>query len=227
MSEPYKYGMLQFEWLGHDSFRISTQGKIVYTDPFILDNNPYPADVILITHEHRDHCTVDNIQKIMKPDTIIVAPASCLTKLSFASQGQLHLLEPGQTANIKGIVINTIPAYNIDKFRSPGVPYHLKGNGVGYIFNFAGVKIYHAGDTDFVPEMLKLAQQQIDIALIPVSGVYVMTAKEAAKAVELIKPKVVIPMHYDAGIAGTKEDAEKFKQLIEETENNKIEVEIL
>lgn len=223
----FNYGKLQIEWLGHDSFRISTQGKIIYTDPYILDDNPFPADIILITHEHHDHCAVDNIKKILKDTTIVVAPQNCLTKLAFVPRNNLRLIGTDNALVLGSVKLRTIPAYNIDKFRSPRVPFHPRNFGVGYIFNFAGVVIYHAGDTDFVPEMKELVDDHIDVALIPVSGVYVMTVREAAEAVKEIKPKVAIPMHYGAGVAGTVEDAEKFKSLIEDVEDNQTEVQIL
>jgi L-ascorbate metabolism protein UlaG (beta-lactamase superfamily) len=214
MTNKYQYGMVQFEWLGHDSFRISIQGKIIYTDPYILDENPYRADLILVTHDHRDHCHVDNIQKLMKPDTVVVAPPNCVTKLSFASQKQLKLIEPEQSITVHNLPIKSVDAYNINKFRSPNVPYHPPNTGYGYIFTVAGVKIYLAGDTDFIPEMKELANEHIDVALIPVGGKYTMDAQEAADAVRIIKPKVVIPMHWGADVIGTQEDAEKFKEIV-------------
>jgi len=212
----FNYGKVQVEWLGHASFRISSGGKVIYIDPFKLDKNPFPADLILVTHEHYDHCAVDNIGKLLKDGTVVIAPQNCLTKLAFVPRQNLKLLAPEQVAVVGRIEIKTIPAYNINKFRSPGVPYHPSGYGLGYIFSFDGVKIYHAGDTDFVGEMRELAHDNIDIALLPVGGTYTMDAKEAAKAVQAIKPRVAIPMHWGAGVVGTQEDADKFRELVGE-----------
>lgn len=209
----FNYGKVQIEWLGHASFRISSSGKVIYIDPFVLDENPYPADLVLITHDHYDHCAVENIKKILKQDTIVVAPQNCLSKLAFVPQSNLRLMGIKDSINCSQVEINTIPAYNINKFRGPEMPFHPRNYGLGYIFNFEGVKIYHAGDTDFVPEMRELADQQIDVALLPVGGTYTMDAREAAEAVKAIKPQVAIPMHW-GNIVGTRADAEKFKELV-------------
>jgi L-ascorbate metabolism protein UlaG (beta-lactamase superfamily) len=210
----YTYGMVNIEWLGHASFRISTQGKIIYIDPYVIDENAFRADLIIVTHEHHDHCAVDNIQKLLKEKTIVIAPQNCLTKLSFVPRQSLRLLSPNDSAVIGDVQIKTIPAYNVNKFRAPNIPYHPKNFGFGVVFNFAGVKIYHAGDTDFVPEMHELAEYNIDVALVPVGGKYTMDPKEAVQAIQVIKPKVAIPMHWGTNIVGTQEDADKFKKLI-------------
>jgi L-ascorbate metabolism protein UlaG (beta-lactamase superfamily) len=210
----FNYGKVQIEWLGHSSFRFSSGGKVIYVDPYKLDENPYSADLVLITHEHNDHCAVDNIQKIMKEGTVVVAPQNCLTKLSFVPRQNLILMAPKDSKVLGRVQIYSIPAYNVNKFRSPGIPFHPKGYGLGYIFTFDGVKIYHAGDTDFVPEVRELATSEIDIALLPVGGIYTMGAREAAEAAKIIKSQLVIPMHWGAGIVGSQEDANKFKELV-------------
>ena len=121
------------------------------------------------------------------------------------------LVEPYKTYDIDGITVRTIPAYNINKFRSPDVAFHPKtDNHVGFILTINGKNLYHAGDTDATPEMLSL--KNIDLALVPVSGTYAMTADEAADAVNSFQPDCAVPMHYGS-VVGSRADAERFKQL--------------
>jgi L-ascorbate metabolism protein UlaG (beta-lactamase superfamily) len=191
-------------WLGHDSFRLAAE-KVVYIDPWHI-NRSEKADIILVTHEHYDHLSPDDIAKLRGPATEVVAPASAATKLS----GQVHTIAPGQAIAVAGVRVEAVPAYNVNKFRSPGHPFHPKAEGkVGYIITLGGVRIYHAGDTDLIPEMDSV---RCDIALLPVSGTYVMTAEEAAQAADRLAPRLAIPMHYGS-IVGSDADAERFKRL--------------
>ncbi len=202
------------EWLGHDSFRITDGGKTVYVDPWKLKGNQPKADLILITHDHYDHFNKEDIAKLSKADTVVVAPAAAAKQLT----GNVRTARPNDSLTAAGIPIETVPAYNLNKFKEPGKVFHPKDAGyVGYIFTLGGKRIYHAGDTDNIPEM---KQVKADIALIPVSGTYVMTAPEAAQAVNEFKPGMAIPMHYD-DICGSRSDAEEFKRLV------KVPVEIL
>lgn len=186
-------------WLGHDSFRIEKENIVIYIDPWNIEN-PKPADLVFITHDHYDHCSPSDVKKLLKQDTIIVAPSDCAKKF----KGDVRTLKPKEKLSLKGLDVEAVPAYNTNK------PFHSKSdNWVGYIIKLGGVKIYHAGDTDFIPEMNGL---NTDIALLPVSGTYVMTAGEAAKAAAAIKPKVAIPMHYGA-IVGDESDARMLKEL--------------
>ncbi len=195
-------------WLGHDTFKISGE-KVIYTDPFKIKKED-AADLILITHEHYDHCSPDDVKKIQKSDTFIVAPPDCAAKLS----GNVKTVAPGDKLTAGGIEIEAVPSYNTNK------QFHTKSrNWVGYIITVNGQRIYLAGDTDFIPEMKTF---KADIALLPVSGTYVMTAEEAVKAALAIKPKIAVPMHYDS-IVGTKKDAKKFAEGLK----GKIEVRIL
>ena len=187
-------------WLGHDTFKI-VGDRVVYTDPFRLKTKD-AADIILITHEHHDHCSPEDVQKILRPDTVIVAPADCAKKLS----GYVKVVKPGDKLSIAGIEIEVVPAYNTNK------QFHTKDREwVGYIFTVNNKRLYLAGDTDFIPEMKTL--KNIDIALLPVSGTYVMTAEEAAEAALTIKPKTAIPMHYGT-IVGSRKDAEIFAEKL-------------
>ncbi|MBS3167301.1 MBL fold metallo-hydrolase [Candidatus Woesearchaeota archaeon] len=195
------------KWLGNSGFKlISNSGKIIYIDPFKTTETE-KADLILITHEHYDHCSPEDVIKLSKPDTIIVTVPDCQSKLAltFNKIKNLKLVEPGKKLVIEDIEIEAVPAYNIGK------NFHRKENDwVGFIINMGNKRIYHAGDTDLIPEMSNL--KDIDLALIPIGGTYTMNSEEAAKCTETIKPKIAIPMHYGT-IVGTLEDAEKFKKL--------------
>ncbi len=188
-------------WLGHDAFRIAGE-KVIYTDPFRLKDGQGVADLILITHEHYDHCSPEDVKKIQGPNTTVVAPADCAAKLA----GKVMTMKPGDKITAAGIEIEAVPAYNTNK------QFHTKDrNWVGYIFKAGSRRIYLAGDTDRIPEMKTF--KHIDIALLPVSGTYVMTADEAADAALDIKPRVAIPMHYGS-IVGSKKDAERFEEKL-------------
>jgi len=195
-------------WLGHDGFRIDGD-KVVYFDPYQISPGT-KADLILVTHEHFDHCSPGDIAKIQKPETVIVTEKDSAKKL----EGNVKVVKPGQTFDVDEIKIEAVPAYNTDK------TFHPKENGwLGFIVEVEGVRIYHAGDTDFIPEM---KQFEVDIALLPVSGTYVMTAVEAVEAALAIRPKLAIPMHYGA-IVGGDQDAKDFKVALE----GKVEVLVL
>ena len=195
-------------WLGHDGFRIDAN-KTVYIDPYQIEEGPV-ADLILITHEHFDHCSPDDVAKIQQSGSVIVTEKDSAAKLS----GDVRVVKVGDTLTIDNMTIQAVPAYNTNK------DFHPKGNGwLGFIVEVDGVKVYHAGDTDYIPEMKDF---NTDIALLPVSGTYVMTADEAVEAALAINPKVAIPMHYGA-IVGGGQDAENFKKALE----GRVEVRVL
>ena len=199
----------KIHWLGHDSFRIDAE-KTIYIDPWQLKENVPPADLVLITHEHGDHCSPGDVAKIAGPETVVVTNTASAIKLK-SQKGQVRVVKPGDRLSINGIQLEAVPAYNLNKFRSPGKPFHPKEAGhVGFIITAGGQRIYHAGDTDNILEMDNL---KVDIALLPVSGTYVMTAEEAADAARRIAPQIAIPMHYGAGVVGTRADAERFAKL--------------
>ena len=206
---PYRYGEVGITWLGHDGFRIVGGGKVIYIDPYQIRGGP-EADLVLVSHDHFDHLSLDDLKKITGEGTVIVAALNCSGKVKGVKAREVRYVKPGDKTTVDDIEVEVIHAYNVNKFRSPGVVFHPKEyNGVGYVLSISGVRIYHAGDTDNIPEMQELRP---DVALLPVSGTYVMTAEEAAEAVKRIEPKVAIPMHYGA-IVGTEEDARRFKQL--------------
>ena len=193
---------VEFEWLGHDTFRITFKKKVIYTDPYLLDEcrPEEKADLILISHEHYDHYDPPSTEKIKKEDTVIVASEGTVKTM-----GSGKAIKSGQTLVEKEIEIKALPAYNMGK------PYHPEGLGIGFVIKLGKLNVYFAGDTDFIQEMKNL--KNIHIAMVPIGGKYTMTEQEAAEAVKAIKPKYVIPMHYGTIENG---DTEKFKKLVGE-----------
>jgi L-ascorbate metabolism protein UlaG (beta-lactamase superfamily) len=203
---------IEIKWLGHASFKIEKEQKI-FIDPFQIRIPEKDADLILITHDHFDHCSIDDIKMLVNKQAVIIASKMCRAKVdNFKSDvAKILYFAPGDRAKVNNAEIEAVPAYNINKFRAPGVVFHPKEmNYVGYIIEIDKVRIYHAGDTDFIPEMNNFGK--IDIALLPIGGIYTMNVEEAIEAVKAIKPKYTIPMHYGS-IVGSKEDSEKFEKL--------------
>jgi L-ascorbate metabolism protein UlaG (beta-lactamase superfamily) len=186
-------------WLGHDGFRVDGS-KTVYFDPFKIAAGPL-ADLILVSHEHYDHCSPDDIDRIRGPQTVIVTEKDAARKLA----GDVRILKAGESLALGTLRVEALPAYNLDK------RFHTRDKGwLGFLLEMDGRRIYHAGDTDFIPEMAAL---RVDVALLPVSGTYVMTAAEAVQAALAIRPGVAIPMHYGTIVGGI-EDAERFRQAL-------------
>jgi L-ascorbate metabolism protein UlaG (beta-lactamase superfamily) len=197
-------------WLGHDGFLLKGKHLTVCIDPFKVQHSE-PADVVLITHEHQDHLSLPDIKRFMKEGTHIVCPQGCAPALK--EFRNLVVMAPGQDIHVGELKVHGVPAYNTNKYRDPDTKtvFHPKADGkLGYLLTLDGVTIYHAGDTDMIPEMEGLAP---DVALLPVSGTYVMTAEEAAQAAHAIKPKLAIPMHYGA-IVGSPDDAKRFTEAL-------------
>lgn len=195
--------------LCHSSIRIAKE-KVIYIDPFKINKDYNDADFIFITHDHYDHYSEEDIDKVKKDDTIIIAPESLLAKLlqNGYNKDNIITVEPNKEYIIQGIKFETIPAYNISKV------FHLKENGwVGYVIEINGIRYYIAGDTDITEENKKI---KCDVALVPVGGTYTMNHKEAAELVDEIKPKIAIPTHY-GDIVGTNQDAMDFIKLLHQS----------
>lgn len=192
-------------WLGHASFRIEDNGKQLYIDPWKVSDTMHRADIVFITHAHYDHFSQQDIDKITKEGTVFVAPKEVAKSL----KGNVVAVVPGESYEVGGLHVQTIPAYNLSK------QFHPKQNNwVGYCITLStGQKIYHAGDTDSTPEMRKVV---CDIAMLPCGGNYTMNAKEAAAAANIFLPKAVIPMHW-GDIVGSKDDVEEFRKLFKGT----------
>ena len=191
--------MEEIKWLGHASFKISGE-KVVYIDPWKLEGKNEAADIILITHDHYDHCSLADIEKLKGSKTTVVAPPDAAKKIT----GDVREVKSGRDLTVKGIKIETYPAYNLEK------SFHPRANGwLGYVITINGKRIYHTGDTDLIPEMDKI---RADVVLLPVGGTYTMDAKQAAQAANRIKPKLAIPMHFGS-IVGSSKDAEEFRSL--------------
>ena len=179
----------------HSSIKIIGD-KIIYVDPFRIKENKNDADIIFITHDHYDHYSLEDIEKVKKQNTIIVMPEHLERKEDLKDA---VIVMPNKKYQVEGINVETIPSYNINK------PYHPKENNwVGYILNIEGKRIYIPGDTDITEENMKI---QCDILFVPIGGTYTMNYEEGAKLTNIIKPKVAIPVHYGE-IVGKKEEAE-------------------
>lgn len=196
------------EALCHSCIKINKE-KVIYIDPFKIEKNYNDADIIFITHDHYDHYSEEDIEKVKKEDTIIVVPEKLQTKLD-----NIIIVQPNKEYVVDGIKFETIPAYNTNK------QFHPKENNwVGYIIEIKGIKYYIAGDTDITEENKKV---KCDVAFVPVGGTYTMDFKEAANLINEIKPKIAIPIHYGS-IVGSNQDAIEFSKLL----NSEIECKIL
>jgi len=205
-----KLNNLELKWLGHSGFLIKTaEGKLVYIDPYQIKSGE-KADIILLTHPHYDHCSIQDINKIVKDGTIIVMSQGCQSKITkIEKKIEMKIMDVGQTIDVSGIKIGAVPAYNIDKPQHPEDERWL-----GYVLKIGNIVVYHAGDTDLIPEMEKL--KNINVALLPVGGTFTMNAEEAAEAASIIKPSLAVPIHWGAGVAGDRSDAENFVNLCQE-----------
>ena len=194
------------EVLTHSSIRIS-KNRIIYIDPFNIEKNYNDADLIFITHDHYDHYSEEDIDKVKKDDTVFIVPEELLTKLlkKRIRQDCIITAQSNQTERVLGIRFETVPAYNVNK------TFHPKENGwIGYIIEIDGIRYFIAGDTDINEDNKKV---KCDVALVPVGGTYTMDFREAARLINEIKPKIAVPIHYGS-IVGTKQDATDFVKLL-------------
>jgi L-ascorbate metabolism protein UlaG (beta-lactamase superfamily) len=197
------------KWLGHASFLIKTLGKNVFIDPYVGDYSE-KADIILVTHGHRDHCDLEKIAAIKQTDTIMVTSQDCSHNLT----GNIIAVSPGDKKEIFDIGIEAVESYNYKRFRSPGVPFHPEGTQIGFMVSAENKNVYHTGDSDFIPSMKEL--KDVDVALIPIMGRAMMDLEEAVEATVAINPKIAIPMHrYSRNQPDIGGSAEEFKKRVE------------
>ena len=188
--------------------------KVLYFDPFKIENEGHDADIIFITHSHYDHMDIDSINKVKKDSTIIVAPKSIEKEISVVGDVKFIYLEPNEELELDGLKIKTVPSYNNLK------PFHPKSNNwLGYIVSYNDISYYVAGDTDKTKDNESV---KCDVALIPIGGHYTMDVKEATELVKIINPKIVIPTHYGS-IIGSLEDGKKLKDYLVDTNIEVIE----
>jgi L-ascorbate metabolism protein UlaG (beta-lactamase superfamily) len=204
-------------WIAHSGFQIKSDKENIYVDLYWRKKHAErvsepsdPATIILSTHNHGDHCDANAIEMVRTNDSIIIAPNDCAEKIG----GDVKSLEPGEKLTVRDVKIRAVHAYNVKRFRKPGQPYHPKGYGVGYLITVEGKTIYHAGDTDIIPEMETLGD--VDVALLPSGDTYTMDNADAAEAALIIKPRYAIPMHtWD-------NSTDEFKQKIEADSDIKV-----
>jgi len=204
---------MEIFWLGHASFKIKMfSGRIIYLDPYNIKNGEEKADIIVSSHSHGDHFSKSDIKKIWKDDSILLGPVSIANSLT-KFDGQA--LEIGEEFAYKDFTIELFPAYTIKKGTHP-----KSNNWVGTIIESAGKSVYHAGDTERIPEMKELASRKITVALLPCGGTYTMDFEEATDAALDIQPEIVVPMH------NWEKDLNPFRELMAK-KDSKIKVEIL
>lgn len=190
---------IEVKWFGHASFRIATEGNVIYIDPWKIPGEPHDADAVFVSHSHYDHCSLLDVKKVSKADTAVVAPAETIEKL-----GATNAITPGEMLWFKEMTIEAVAAYNI------GRTFHPRGHDwCGAVITIGGHRIYYAGDTDLIPEMSDL--KDVELAMFPVGGTYTLNGAEAAKAAKAVGCRAAIPYHW-GDIVGSEQDAEEFKR---------------
>jgi L-ascorbate metabolism protein UlaG (beta-lactamase superfamily) len=185
-------GDLKITFMGHGTLIFNFGGKVIHVDPYsaLADYNIFPkADLILLTHEHRDHLDLKALNTVRTEKTVVVLTETCAKQV----QGGIVMMN-GDVKTVEGLKIEAVPAYNIVHKRDTGQPFHPKGLGNGYIITFGDKRVYVAGDTENVPEMKGL--KKIDIAFLPMNLPYTMTPKMVAEAAKTFKPKILYPYHF-------------------------------
>jgi L-ascorbate metabolism protein UlaG (beta-lactamase superfamily) len=185
-------GTLKITFLGHGSLLFALGDKTIYLDPVSewADFSQFPkADLVLLTHEHKDHLDVKALDLLRTDKTVLIGPEACAKEIK-----GIQIMHNGDNQTIAGIGVEAVPAYNIVHMRSPGQPFHPRGSGNGYVITFGGKRVYVAGDSENIPEMKAL--KAIDIAFLPMNLPYTMTPEMTADAAKNIGPKILYPYHY-------------------------------
>jgi len=207
-------GELEITFIGHGTLMFTFGGKIIHVDPFsrLADYSKLPqADLILLTHEHRDHLDLKALDSLRTDRTKIILTENCTQQV----KGGI-IMQNGDVKTVDGLKIEAVPAYNLVHMRSEGVPYHPQGNGNGYVITFGDKRIYVAGDTENIPEMKQL--RDIDYAFLPMNLPYTMTPEMVADAAKAFKPRVLYPYHYG------KTDPSKLVELMKDTPEVEIRI---
>ena len=210
-------GDLEITFIGHGSLMFTFNGKVIHVDPFskLAEYSKFPkADMLLITHEHRDHLDLKAMEAVRTDKTVLVLTKTCAAKL----KGGI-IMENGGTETVGGLKIEAVPAYNLVHMRSEGIPFHPKGIGNGYVITFGDKRVYVAGDTENIPEMKKL--ERIDCAFLPMNLPYTMNPEMVADAAKAFKPKILYPDHY--GDTNTS----NLEQLIKNTQDVEIRIRMM
>ncbi len=189
-------------WIGHASFKIQAAQSIVYIDPWKIDQRLTDGNIVLISHSHYDHYSAEDIELVSGKDCQLIAPQDVITKNRTGT-----VIEAGQTIQTGEVTITAVPAYNVSKNFHP-----KENNWIGFIIELDNKKIYYAGDTDATDEMISL--DNIDLAMLPVGGTYTLDAREAALAVNQLKPKIAVPYHW-GDIVGKRRNADEFAEMAE------------
>ncbi len=194
-----------FTWIIHAGFRVTDGKRIIYFDPIKITKDDHDADLVFVSHPHSDHCEAGSVRKIAKESTKLVTEPDAAAKLNLVV-GDIITMKPGETISLDDINVKAVPAYNISK------QFHPKANNwLGFVVTLGdGRRVYHAGDTDHIPEMADIST---DVALLPVGGTYTMDAQQGAEAAKTIKPAVAVPMHYGS-VVGNPLDGRRFEQLV-------------
>jgi L-ascorbate metabolism protein UlaG (beta-lactamase superfamily) len=205
----------RFTWFWQSGYRWAHEDLVIYIDPRNVPDGYEPADAIFITHAHFDHFSKEEIERLRKDDTVVVAPRDVADELS----GEVVAVAPGDRIDVKGVRGEAVPAYNILENRLQAHP--KENNWVGYVLELGEHTVYHAGDTDHLPELERLRSH---LAFLPIGGdPFVMTPQEAGALAKAMGPDIAVPMHYGfvEGV-GTPADAETFSK-----EADPVKVEIL
>jgi len=210
-------GDLEITFIGHGSLMFTFNGKVIHVDPFskLAEYPKLPkADMLLITHEHRDHLDLKAMEAVRTDKTVLVLTKTCAAKLKGG-----FIMENGDTETVGGLKIEAVPAYNLVHMRSEGIPFHPKGIGNGYVITFGDKRVYVAGDTENIPEMKKL--ERIDCAFLPMNLPYTMNPEMVADAAKAFKPKILYPDHYGDT------DTSNLEQLIKNTQDVEIRIRMM